>query len=129
MGEQRVVVEHLFEVRYEPVRIGAVAREATAELVVDAAVGHGIKGPRHHRQDRRVAGSAPGSEQELEGHRRRKLRRPAEPAVCGVEAGPDARGGRLELAALRVAVAGRDGQLGLEVPRQQAGLLLHLRSA
>ena len=107
MGEQRVVVQHLLEVRHQPVRVGAVAGEAAAELVVDAAIGHGVQRARHHRQDRRVAGSAPGSEQELEGHRRRELRRAAEPAVHGVEAGTDARGGGIELRSLRVVIAGR----------------------
>ena len=36
--EQRVVVEHLLEVRHEPVRVDGVAREPAADLVVDAAL-------------------------------------------------------------------------------------------
>ena len=35
--EQRVVVEHLLEVRDDPARVDRVAREAAADLVVDAA--------------------------------------------------------------------------------------------
>ena len=70
MGQLRVVVEHLLEVRHQPVRVGAVAREAAAQLVVDAAVGHPVEGRGHHAQRRRVPGAVPGAEQELERHRR-----------------------------------------------------------
>jgi hypothetical protein len=79
------------------VSVSAVAREASAELVVDAAVCHRVQRPGHHRQNGRVARPAPGSEQELDGHDRRELRRTSEPAVHGVEAGADPRGGGLEL--------------------------------
>ena len=37
-----VVVQHLFEVRNHPVLIDGVAREAAAELIVDAAFGHAL---------------------------------------------------------------------------------------
>ena len=43
-GEERVVVEHLLEVRYEPVGVDGVAGEAAAEVVVDAPVGHPAQG-------------------------------------------------------------------------------------
>src|SRR5207248_6392523 len=33
-----IVVEHLFEMRREPARIGRIARKAAAEMVVDAAL-------------------------------------------------------------------------------------------
>ena len=39
-GQQRVVVEHLLEVRDEPGAVDRVAREAAADLVVHAAAGH-----------------------------------------------------------------------------------------
>jgi hypothetical protein len=38
--EQRVVVEHLLEVRDGPLRIDAVAGEAAADLIEDPAAGH-----------------------------------------------------------------------------------------
>ena len=41
--EQGVVVEHLLEVRHEPAGVGAVAGEAAAEVVVDAAARHGVE--------------------------------------------------------------------------------------
>ncbi|TXS21826.1 hypothetical protein EAO74_37110, partial [Streptomyces sp. gb1(2016)] len=40
-AEQRVVVEHLLEVRDDPFPVHGVPGEAAAELVVDPAVGHG----------------------------------------------------------------------------------------
>ena len=46
--EQRVVVEHLLEVRDEPVVVGGVAGEAAAELVVHAAGGHRVERRRDH---------------------------------------------------------------------------------
>ena len=39
LDEQRVVVEHLLEMRHEPAVVDAVAREAAAEMIVDAALG------------------------------------------------------------------------------------------
>ena len=42
-GEQRVVVEHLLEVRHEPGLVDGVAVEAAAEEVVHAARGHRVE--------------------------------------------------------------------------------------
>jgi hypothetical protein len=41
--EQGIVVEHFFEVWDEPARVGAVAVEAAAKLVVHAAAGHMVE--------------------------------------------------------------------------------------
>ena len=41
--QERVVVEHLLEVRDEPSLVGRVAVEPAAELVVDAAAGHPVE--------------------------------------------------------------------------------------
>ena len=38
VDQQRVVVEHLLEVRDEPALVDRVAREAAAEVIVDAAL-------------------------------------------------------------------------------------------
>ena len=54
-----------------------------------------------------VAGAAPGAQQELEDHRRRELRRAPEAAVRGVERRRQPGDGRVELARLDVARAGR----------------------
>ena len=76
-----VVVEHLLEVRHHPLRVDGVAREAAAELVVDPAACHRLAGRVEHlpRRGRAVP------QQELEHHRRRELRRAAEPPVARVE--------------------------------------------
>ena len=74
--QQRVVVEHLLEVRHHPVGVDAVAGEPAGELVVDPAAGHRLEGLRGHRE-RPLRALA---EQELEHHRRRELRRAPEPA-------------------------------------------------
>ncbi|CKQ28619.1 Uncharacterised protein [Mycobacterium tuberculosis] len=40
--QQRVVVQHLLEMRYHPGTVDAVSGETAAELVIDAATGHGV---------------------------------------------------------------------------------------
>ena len=127
MGEEGVVVQHLLEVRHEPLRIGAVARESAAELVVDAAVGHPVEGQRHHAQRGGVARAPPGPQEELERHRRRELRGTTKPAVPLVERCRKAHDGGLELRSLGVAVTGGDRELGLEVRREHARLVVDLR--
>ena len=48
-GELGVVVEHLLEVRHEPLGVGRVAVEPAAELVAHPAVGHRVqRAPRDH---------------------------------------------------------------------------------
>ncbi|GAA3047844.1 hypothetical protein GCM10020000_30040 [Streptomyces olivoverticillatus] len=84
-AQQRVVVEHLLEVRDGPGGVHRVAREAAAELVVDAAAGHGLAGGRRHLQGGLGAGAHMVAQQELQRHGRRELRRPAEAAAHGVE--------------------------------------------
>ena len=83
-GEQRVVVEHLLEVRHDPVRVHRVPGEPAAQLVVHAAAGHGLAGVGGHPQRDGVAGPLVVTEQELTHHRRRELRRGTEPARRGV---------------------------------------------
>src|SRR3712207_6904843 len=51
-------VEHLLEVRDDPVPVDAVAGEAAAELVVGAAAGHRLEGAVRHPG--RVGGAGPG---------------------------------------------------------------------
>ena len=103
-GELRLVVEHLFEVRDVPARIGGVAVEAAAEVVVDAARGHVSQGDEIHFQRLLSPAAAnppwlgPRVEagEQVERDRAGELRRAAEAAVDGVEAGGELRvgGGR-----------------------------------
>ena len=53
--QQRVVVEHLLEVRHQPARVGGVAVEAAAELIVHAAGRHLLQRQRRHQQRHVVA--------------------------------------------------------------------------
>ena len=76
--EQRVVVEHLLEVRDEPVGVHRVAVEAAADDVVHPARRHRVERGRDHLQ-------LAAAEQELERRGRRELRRAAEAAPLGVE--------------------------------------------
>ena len=77
-GEQRVVVEHLLEVRHEPLVVDRVAVEAAADDVVHAAERHLVE-----RRLDQVGDAAP--QQELERRRRRELRRVAPAAPLPVE--------------------------------------------
>ena len=68
-----------------PAGVHAVAGEATGELVVHPAAVHGGEGLHGHPARGGVAGALVVAEQELQDHRRRELRRAAEPAAGGVE--------------------------------------------
>ena len=76
--EQRVVVEHLLEVRDGPGRVDRVAGEAAPDLVVDPAAGH-----RAQRRQRCLA-LAP-HQQELDRRGHRELRRAAKAAVARID--------------------------------------------
>ena len=78
--EQSVVVQHLLEVRDDPVCVDGVAGEAAAELVVDAAAGHPLAGDRHDLVAARRTGPRGVPQQELQDHRRWELRGAAEPS-------------------------------------------------
>src|SRR6185437_1164690 len=69
--EQRVVVEHLLEVRDEPLLVDRVAVEAAADEVVHAARAHAVE-----RAEREVERAA--AEQELDRRGGRELRRTPE---------------------------------------------------
>ncbi len=83
--EQRIVVEHLLEVRHHPRIVHGVPRETPAKLVVHAAARHCLRGRRCHPQRGGAAGPLVVAQQEFEHHRRRELGRAAEPAVHTVE--------------------------------------------
>ena len=76
--EERVVVEHLLEVRHEPLRVDRVAVEAAADEVVHPAGRHPVE-----REPHRVERAPP--QEELEHRRGRELRRVPEAAPARVE--------------------------------------------
>ena len=81
--ELRVVVEHLLEVRHQPTRVGGVAMEPAADLVVDAAIGHRVEGPAHLLGGLRIIAPARVAQEEADETRLGELRRsvPAAPAL------------------------------------------------
>jgi hypothetical protein len=88
-GEQRVVVEHLLEVRDEPGAVDRVAGEAAADLVIHAAAGHPPQGVERHL-------ALPAPEQELDRGAGRELRRGPEAAALGVVEPAERRHGRVQ---------------------------------
>ncbi len=112
-GELGVVVEHLLEVRDEPDRVGRVAVEAAAELVVDPAVGHRIETAPRDGERTRVPGRGRAPEEVLDRHRLGELGSASPPAVRGIEARLD-RGRRRVEECPRRRVAGRRAGLLLD---------------
>jgi len=96
LEELPVVIEHLLEVREAPSRVGGVAGEAAAELVVDPPVRHGRQGDLHHRERVGVAGAGVVPQQEHEYGRHGELRRAPEAAPAAVGAAGEAGDGVVE---------------------------------
>ena len=71
--------------RDRPFRVDAVATEAAAEVIVDAAFGHSRERRAHHRERFRVARHRERAQAELELGGVRKLRGGAETAMHRVE--------------------------------------------
>ena len=84
-GQQRLVVEHLLEVRHQPAGIDRVAVETAAEMVVDPARGHPVESDGCGLESCEIARPAVVAQEKLDTHRVRELRRAAEAAVFPVE--------------------------------------------
>ena len=83
--QQGLVVEHLLEVGHEPERVGRVAREATADVVVDPAGGHGVERGGDHREHLRVRVAHVPPQEEVDRHRGWELGRRSEASEARVE--------------------------------------------
>ncbi|GIW73141.1 MAG: hypothetical protein KatS3mg102_2683 [Planctomycetota bacterium] len=79
--EQRLVIEHLLEVRHQPALIHRVPRKPATQLIVDPPGRHPVARQQHllHRTGQLHPRS--NRQQKQPHHRLGKLRRPAEPAV------------------------------------------------
>ena len=88
-GQQGVVVERLFKMRREPFPVGAVAAEAAAEMVKNAAAVHLLQREFRHCAQRSVLPQLRLPQQEEEVLRRGELRRGAEAAVILVKGGAE----------------------------------------
>ncbi len=125
--EQRLVVQHLLEVRDEPLRVDGVPVEPAADVVVDPATGHAVERADHGAEGLGVAGRGPLVDQERQRHGLGELRCPAEPAVDPIQLSERPRG-RMpqQLAAWEGAVA--FGELAARTDRgvQTTGVLEQL---
>src|SRR5215213_3855545 len=83
--QQRLVVEHLFEVGIAPVGGLGVAAEPAIGGIEEPAAGHPSQRGLHHRERLPVPRAFRVTEKEQEILRRRELRRRAEAAVLRVE--------------------------------------------
>ncbi len=93
--------------RHEPDRVGGIAREAAAQVVVDAAPGHGVQGAPRHRQRSFISPRRSQPQQELDRHRLGELGRAAPAAGARVEAVLDRRECVIERHWIKGSVAGR----------------------
>jgi hypothetical protein len=84
-GEEGVIVEHLLEVRDEPVGVHGVAGETAAQLVVDAAVGHLPERQLHAVEGGAVASAVMVAEQDLQVHGLGEFGGRPEPAEAAVQ--------------------------------------------
>ncbi len=127
--QEGVVVEHLLEVGGEPAGVGAVAGEAAAEVVVDAAHRHVVEGVAGHVQGVVVAEAFGDPQQQSQVHRVGELRRLAEAAVDGVERPGQGVGRPAEQAVVEAARLRPQGGDGSEELGQFAGRLVDLVAA
>src|SRR3972149_2038095 len=58
-GKQRLVIEHFFKMRNEPVLIRSISMESTSQLIVNTAAPHSIKGFFDYFQSRGVIAAFP----------------------------------------------------------------------
>ena len=57
IDEQRIVVEHLLEMRHQPALVHRIAREAAAQMVVNAALAHPCESKRGGSEEAAVSGA------------------------------------------------------------------------
>ncbi len=66
LEQLRIVVEHLLEVRHQPALVDRIAREAAAEMIVDAALAHALKRMLHRFEEPDVAAAHAGAPQHFQ---------------------------------------------------------------
>src|SRR5207247_2690435 len=89
--ELGVIVEHLLEMRREPALVDRIAREAAAEMIVDAALADALEREVDGREVARLAGALAGPPQKFEQHRLREFGRAAHAAVDRIDQAADLR--------------------------------------
>ena len=85
VDQQRVVVEHLLEVRHQPALVDRVAREAAADVIVDAALADAVERQCDGALGVRIGVADRAAPEQPEHVPLWELRRAAEAAVDGVD--------------------------------------------
>jgi len=83
--QQSLVVEHLLEVRYQPLLIDRVPGKTAPDVVIHPAAGHGVERRRDDRESVVLGKPSVGAQREIEAHRRRELGRGTESTPGRVE--------------------------------------------
>ena len=78
-GEDRLIVEHLLEVRHEPALIRRIPVESEPHMVVYASLPHRFKGSLDHREGEAVVAAVSVAQQETDIVRHGELRRIPKP--------------------------------------------------
>ena len=125
-GQLGVVVEHLLEVRHEPLGVGRVAVEPAAELVPHPAIRHRVQRASRHHERSRIPGRGGPAQLVLDGHRLRELRRAAPAAVGPVEGRLDGRRRGVEEIGRGIVRSGLDPALGDQARHQPPARRLDL---
>ncbi len=118
----RVVVEHLLEVRHQPALVDRVAREAAAEMIVDAALADALERQLDRPEVALLAGALARPPQEFEQHALREFRRAADAAMRGIDQAAELLRGAVELVRSDDDLALR--RRGLGQPLHQRGAVL-----
>ena len=116
--------------RDQPLFVDRVAREAAAEMIVDAALAHAVEGGGDRLQERPLAGPDPGAPEKQEAGDVGKLRRRAEAAEERVDFADEAPCGTVDDGERRQVAGARDREFGecffqcADVLRDRLGLAL-----
>ena len=109
----RVVVEHLLEMRHQPALVDRIAREAAAEMIVDAALADVVERDLDGGEVARFAGAQARAPEKLEQRGLRKFRRAARAAIDRIDDAAELARGVVELGR-----ADRDGALPARARRK-----------
>src|SRR6516162_10882103 len=97
LEDERVVVEHLLEMRDQPALVHRIAREPSAEMVVDAAFRHARERKLDQAEIALITQPQAGAPEKLEHHGLRELGCAAHPAADRVDQARDLIGDAIEL--------------------------------
>jgi hypothetical protein len=97
LKQQRIVVEHLLEMRHQPAFVDGIAREPAAEVIIDAALANALQRQLDHGEVALVAGALTGAPEEFKHHRVGKFGRALDAAVDRIHGAGELLRGAVEL--------------------------------